>query len=170
MTHHPSPGLAGAAGLLQPASYSPVRQTMSALAGEGATDRWIMTGALLLVGGCHLATAAGVAGVRLPARLLLIIAGLCSAGIAASPVTADGPTSLHLAWTAVGAITIATWPAVAGWRAPRRPAIMSARGSAVVTVVFVPCLAGSSQKPGAAASSAWPNAWPHRHRPAGHLS
>lgn len=129
-----------AADILQPASYSPVRQTISALAGQGGTDRWLMTGALFLVGGCHLATAAGLTGVRWPARLLLGIAGFCSAGIAASPVTADGPTSPHLAWTALGATTIASRPAAAGWRTPQRPVIVSARGSAIVTMVFVALL------------------------------
>jgi len=105
-----------AADMLQPATYNPVRQTISALAGEGGTDQWIMTGALFMVAGCYLATAAGLTGVRLPARILLVIAGLCSVGIAASPVGAGGPTPLHLAWTAVGAITITVWPAVAACR------------------------------------------------------
>jgi hypothetical protein len=72
--------------------------------------------------------------------MLLIITGTCSAGIAASPVTVHGPTSLHLAWTALGAVTIAVWPAVAGWRAPRQPVIVSARGSAIVTALFVALL------------------------------
>ena len=53
---------------VQPASYSPIRKTISVLAGHAGTDRWIMTGALFLVGGCQLVTAAGLAGVRcLPA-------------------------------------------------------------------------------------------------------
>jgi len=126
-----------AADILQPASCSPVRQTISALAGHGGTDRWLMTAALFLMASCHLAVAAGLTGVRWPARPLLVIAGVCSAGIAASPVTADGPTSLHLAWTAVGAVTIAVWPAVAGWRAPPRPVITGARGPAMVTTAAV---------------------------------
>jgi uncharacterized protein DUF998/uncharacterized protein DUF1298 len=126
-----------AADALQPASYSPLRGTISALAGYGGTDRWIMTAGLFLVGGCHLAAAAGLNGLRPPARLLLVIAGLCSAGIAASPVAAGGPTSLHLAWTGVGGVTIAVWPAVAGWRAPLRPAVVRARGSVVAAIVFV---------------------------------
>jgi hypothetical membrane protein len=129
-----------AADALQPASYSPVRQTISALAGYGGTDRWIMTGGLFVVGVCHLAAAAGLNVLRLPARLLLVIAGLCSAGIAASPVAAGGPTSVHLAWTGVGGVTIAVWPAVAAWSAPGWPAVVSARGSAVVTMVFVALL------------------------------
>ncbi len=35
---------------VQPASYSPVRQTVSVLAGYAGTDRWIVTGALFVVG------------------------------------------------------------------------------------------------------------------------
>lgn len=129
-----------AAEVLQPASYSPIRQTISALAGQGATDRWLMTATLFAVGGSYLVTAAGLTGVRLPARILLAIAGICSAGIASSPVLADGPTALHLAWAVLGAITTALWPAVAGWRAPQRPKIVSGRGSAIVTMLFVALL------------------------------
>ena len=39
------------AGALQPASYSPVRKTISAMAGQAGTDRWVMTGGILLVAG-----------------------------------------------------------------------------------------------------------------------
>src|SRR5882672_9277581 len=48
-----------AAEALQPPSYSPVRSTISGLAGLGGTDRWIMTSCLLLVGACYFVTAAG---------------------------------------------------------------------------------------------------------------
>ena len=73
------------AGTLQPASYNPIRDTVSVMAGHGGTDRWVMTGALLLVGGFHLVTAAGLGALRVSARVLLILAGLSSLGIAASP-------------------------------------------------------------------------------------
>src|SRR6202167_4276492 len=65
---------------VQPASYSPIRKTVSVLAGHAGTDRWIMTGALVLVGACQLVTALGLTGVGVPARLLLAVAGLCSIG------------------------------------------------------------------------------------------
>ncbi len=55
-----------AAGALQPASYSPVRQTVSVLAGYGGTDRWIVTRALFLAGGFYFVTAAGLSGVGGP--------------------------------------------------------------------------------------------------------
>ena len=94
------------AGALQPASYNPVRDTVSVMAGHAGTDRWVMTGALLLVGGCHLVTAAGLGAIRVSARVLLILAGLSSIGIAASPEPIVGSTPQHLAWTSFGAVII----------------------------------------------------------------
>ena len=120
-----------------PASYSPIRKTVSVLAGHAGTDRWIMTGALLLVGGCQLVTAAGLASVRVPARIVLAVAGLSSIGIALSPEPARGSTPQHLAWTSLGAVTLAIWPALLARRAPPRPLILSSYGCAVVTAVFI---------------------------------
>ncbi len=125
---------------VQPASYSPIRKTISVMAGHAGTDRWIMTGALFLVGGCQLVTAAGLAGVRMPARILLAVAGLSSIAIAASPEPARGSTSQHLAWTSLGAVAIAVWPAFVARRAPPRPLILSSYGCAVVTAVFIALL------------------------------
>jgi hypothetical membrane protein len=126
---------------VQPASYSPIRKTVSVLAGHAGTDRWIMTGALFLVGGCQLVTAVGLVGVGVPARILLAVAGLSSIGIAVSPEPARGSTPQHLAWTSLGAVTIAVWPALVARRAPPRPLILSGYGRAVVTAVFIALLA-----------------------------
>jgi hypothetical protein len=128
------------AGAVQPASYSPIRETVSVLAGHAGTDRWIMTGALFLVGGFQLVTAAGLAGVRVPARIVLAVAGLSSIGIAASPEPASGSTPQHLAWTSLGAVAIAVWPALVARRAPPRPLILSGYGCAVLTAVFIALL------------------------------
>jgi hypothetical membrane protein len=128
------------AGILQPASYSPMRKTISAMAGLTGTDRWIMTSGIFLVGGCYLVTAAGLSGVRASARALLIVAGLAGIGIAASPEPASGATPRHLAWTVLGAITTAVWPAFAAPRTSPRPLILSSYGSAAVTAVFVTLL------------------------------
>src|SRR5712671_4135991 len=100
-------GLAGALtpGNPQPASYSPVRTTISAMAGQAGTDRWVMTGGIVLTGGCYLVTAAGLTGVRASARALLIVAGLAGIGIAASPVSARRAPPRHLAWTVLVAVT-----------------------------------------------------------------
>jgi Protein of unknown function (DUF998) len=73
-------------------SYSPIGTTISVMAGRAGTDRWIMTGALLLVGACQLVAAAGLAGVGVLARVLLAVASLSSIGIAVSPEPAHGST------------------------------------------------------------------------------
>jgi hypothetical membrane protein len=136
-------GIAGwlAADALQPASYSPMRDTVSQLAGQTGADRWIMTAALFLAGGCYLLTAASLAGIRRRARVLLIIAGVAVIGIATSPEPASGPTARHLAWTVLGAITITVWPVFVAGRGSARPRILSMSGSLAVTVVFVTLLA-----------------------------
>ena len=124
------------AGALQPDSYSPMRQTMSVLAGHSGTDRWVMTAALVLVGCCQIATAAGLTGVGAPARILLIVTGVSTLGIAASPEPATGPTPIHLAFAVSCAVTTAAWPAFVARRGPARSWILSVYGCAVVTAVF----------------------------------
>jgi hypothetical protein len=125
---------------VQPASYSPIRQTVSVMAGHAGTDRWIMTGALFLVGACQLVAAAGLADFGVPARILLAVAGLTSIGIAESPEPVSGSTPQHLAWTSLGAVTLAVWPAFVARRAPPRPLILSGYGRAVVTAAFMALL------------------------------
>src|SRR5580700_4092676 len=105
------------AGILQPASYSPVRTTISVMAGQAGTDRWVMTGGIVLTGCCYLVTAAGLTGIRTSARALLAVAGLAGIGIAVSPEPARGATPQHLAWTVLGAVTITVWPAFTARRA-----------------------------------------------------
>ena len=90
-----------------------------------------------MVSGCYLVTAAGLTGVGASARALLAVAGTAGIGIAAFPEPARGATPQHLAWTMLGAVTIAAWPAFAAWRAASRPLIMSVYGSAAATAVFV---------------------------------
>lgn len=130
-----------AAEALQPPSYSPVRSTISGLAGLAGTDRWIMTSALILVGACYFVTAVGLPGVRVPGRIVMMVAGLSSIGIAVSPEPARGSTPQHLAWTALGAVAITVWPAFTARRAPSQPLILSSRGAAAVTAVFLALLA-----------------------------
>jgi len=92
------------------------------------------------VGGCNLLTAVGLAGVRVSARVLLSVAGLASIGIALSPEPVDGSTPQHLVWTAIGAVTIAIWPAFVVRSGAPGPRVLSAPGCAVTTVVFVALL------------------------------
>jgi hypothetical protein len=113
-----------------------MRQTMSVLAGQSGTDRWVMTAALLLVGSCQIATGAGLTAVRMLARVLLILTGLSTLGIAATPEPAAGPTSHHLAFAVSCVVTTAVWPVLVARRAPAQPWIVSVHGCATVTVIF----------------------------------
>ncbi|HEY3882642.1 MAG TPA: DUF998 domain-containing protein [Trebonia sp.] len=124
------------AGALQPASYSPMGQTISVLAGHSGTDRWVMTGALVLVGGFQIATGAALAGVRLTAGLLLTLTGLSTLGIAASPEPVTGPTPRHLAFAVTCVVTTAVWPLLVASRARARSWIVSVRGCAAAAAVF----------------------------------
>ena len=124
------------AGALQPASYSPMRQTMSVLAGHSGTDRWVMTTALLLVGGCQMATGVGLTAVRMPARILLILTGLSTLGIAATPEPVTGPTSRHVAFAVSCVVTTLVWPVLVARRAPVQSWILSVYGCATVTAIF----------------------------------
>jgi hypothetical protein len=124
------------AGALQPASYSPMGQTISVLAGQTGTDRWVMTVALLVVGSCQIATGAGLTAVRLPARILLILTGLSTLGIAATPELSTGPTSRHLAFAVSCVVTTAVWPVLAARRAPAPSWLLSVKGGVAVTMIF----------------------------------
>jgi hypothetical membrane protein len=122
---------------LQPPSYSPLRSSISGLAAIGATDRWIVTSALVVVGGCYFVTACCLPQQRAPSRLVLAIAGLSGIGIAVSPQPAAGTNPQHLVWTSLGAVAITIWPAFTASRAASPPPVLSARGAATVTAVFL---------------------------------
>ncbi len=122
---------------LQPPAYSSLSSSISGLAALGATDRWIVTSALFLVGVCYFVTAAGLPGLRLSARIVLVMAGLSSIGIADSPQPVHGSTPQHMVWTSLGAVAITVWPAFTVSRDPSPPLILQVRGAAVVTAIFL---------------------------------
>jgi hypothetical protein len=126
-----------AAETLQPRSYSPLHSSISGLAALGATDRWIVTSALLFVGACYFVTAGCLPSLRRRARFVLLIAGISSIGIAVSPQPADGSSAMHLVWTCLGAAAITVWPAFTASRAPSPPLILRARSAVVITAVFL---------------------------------
>jgi hypothetical membrane protein len=153
---------------LQPSSYSPVRQTVSVLAGHAGTDRWIVTGALYVIGVCHVATAAGLRALNLRARVGLVVAGLAGIGIAASPQPVSGSKAEHLLFTGIGAVAITVWPALAAQRRAPASVLVSTRVSAAVSLAFLILLAwtvvetqgGASLGLAERVSSAIQTAWP----------
>jgi hypothetical protein len=123
-------------GALQQTAYSPMQQTMSVLAGQPGTHPWIMTGALLLVGATQLVTAAGLRDVGTPARVLLVVTGLCTFGVASSPEPVTGPSAIHLAFAVSCVFTTAIWPIFVARRPPAASWAVSGTGCAVVTVFY----------------------------------
>ncbi len=94
---------------LQPVGYDPFRQTISALAAHGATDRWVMTLGLLLLGLAHLITATLLTAIGGPGRGCLAFGGAATVAVAALPQ--PNPWHLVAAGFAFAAFTI--WPALA---------------------------------------------------------
>src|SRR3954471_6075542 len=93
--------------LRQPQSYDATRDTISALAAQGAHDAWIMTIGLAGLGACHLVTAAGFAASGRLARATLGVGGAATVVVAASPQ----PAPMHVPAAAIGFAALAIWPA-----------------------------------------------------------
>jgi hypothetical membrane protein len=103
---------------LQPAGYNSVRETISALAGLGATDRWVMTVGLAGLGVCHALTAAGLRPAAGAGRILLAIGGVATVAVATFPVPDVGTSQVHRVMAGIGFVTLGLWPALA-WRRGR---------------------------------------------------
>jgi hypothetical membrane protein len=110
---------------LQAAGYDPARQTISALAAHGATDRWVMTSALYAVGLGNVLTAAALVGLRGTSRLLLAAGGLAGIGVAVFPQPHNGSSPLHLGCAAVSIFILAIWPATVPANQPANQPAMS---------------------------------------------
>jgi hypothetical membrane protein len=104
---------------LQPAGYSSVRQTISALAADGAHDRLVMTGGLLVLGLCHLVTASGLRPAARPGRIALAVGGAATVAVAAFPQPQAGSSPAHIFSATIGFLALAVWPALAARRAAR---------------------------------------------------
>jgi hypothetical membrane protein len=96
---------------LQAQPFDPVRQSVSTLAGHGATDSWVMTLTLIAVAICYFTTALALRPAARTGRLVLIAAAMAGILVALSPVAAPGGFSLsHAVWSAVGFALLAAWP------------------------------------------------------------
>lgn len=100
----------------QPSDFDSVRDTISALAAHGATDRWVMTTALAGLGACHVVTALGLRPAALPGRVALAIGGLANIAVAAFPQPDSGSSPAHVRAATVGFVALALWPALAARR------------------------------------------------------
>ncbi|NHC45957.1 DUF998 domain-containing protein [Motilibacter aurantiacus] len=101
----------------QPDGFDAVRGSISALAGAGAADAWVMTGALAGLGACHLVTASGLRAAPAAARAGLALGGLATFAVAATPLPAEGGSGAHAVAAVVAFGALAAWPAL-GRRSP----------------------------------------------------
>jgi len=105
---------------MQPPSFDPVADTVSALAAVGAADRWVMTLTFLLVAVCDTVTAAALRPAGAPGRLVLLAAALAGMLVALNPEHFGGSVS-HAIWAGIGFGGMALWPAGAWRRGPSVP-------------------------------------------------
>lgn len=98
---------------VQPVGYDPMVQSISSLAAYGASDRWMMTASLFLLGLCHAVTALGLRAAALPGRIALGFGGGASVLVALSPEPWGGTTLRHLVATGMGFTALALWPVLA---------------------------------------------------------
>jgi hypothetical membrane protein len=90
--------------------FDQVRETISALAAHGADDRWVMTTALAVLGGAHIATAAGLEEAAVGGRVVLAVGGVSAVLVAALPQ----PSAGHFPVATVSFVALAVWPALSG--------------------------------------------------------
>ncbi len=127
---------------LQPPSFDPVNDTVSALAAVGAADRWVMTLTFLVVGICDVITGLALRSASAPGRLILVAGAAAGMLVAANPVHAGGGGSLsHAIWASAGFIALAAWPAGAWRRGTSVPCGLRPAACAGAVVVLLALLA-----------------------------
>ncbi|MBW0105827.1 DUF998 domain-containing protein [Pseudonocardia sp. KRD-291] len=124
------------AAAVQPPGYDPVRQSLSTLGRLGATDRWIMTGTLVLLGLGYVAGALALTGAPLRGRIALGLggAGTMFAGLLPQPET--GSSAWHMGAATLGWVAFVCWPLAAS-RHPSASPLLGRRAAWAVTGVLL---------------------------------
>ena len=116
--------------------------TVSALAAPGATDRWVMSLAFVVVGVCDVVTGLALRPARVPGRLILIAGGVAGVLVAANPEQPGTNFPLpHMIWATAGGVAVAAWSAGAWRRGPAAPWALRPAVSAGAVVVLLGLLA-----------------------------
>ncbi|MEV4489307.1 DUF998 domain-containing protein [Micromonospora coxensis] len=122
----------------QPGGFDQVTGTISALAARDATDRWIMTLALLGLGVCHCVTAVGLRPARPAGRLVLALGGVATVAVAVFPLPSGrGSSTPHGLAAAVAFGALALWPALAAGRRPSAVSIAAGTACAALLLALV---------------------------------
>jgi hypothetical protein len=101
---------------LQGDGYDPARKTISVLASHGAPGYWLMTAALLVLGGCYVTTALGLRPAALAGRCALGGGGLAAMSLTLAPAPPRGGDLGHGALATTGFVLLAVWPVLAAER------------------------------------------------------
>ena len=151
---------------LQPAGYDSIRDTISALAGHGATDRWVMTAGLAGLGVCHLVTSLGLRPAALPGRFALAIGGIATLFVSALPLPRVGTSHAHGLVALVAFVALAAWPALAIRRENHNTLGVRTGAAATTTLLVIVIwfglslwsghLVGLSERCAAGAEALWP--------------
>ncbi|WP_228992756.1 DUF998 domain-containing protein [Streptomyces sp. DH8] len=96
--------------------YDPAADTLSVLASYGAASYWLMTGVLLVLGTCYVATAHALRQAAAAGRLALAGGGLSALALTLVPVPSSGGALEHGAVATVGVVLLAAWPPLAAVR------------------------------------------------------
>ncbi|MEV8565145.1 DUF998 domain-containing protein [Streptomyces sp. NPDC051322] len=105
--------------LRQGPTYDPEKQTLSVLASYGASSYWLMTGILIGLGTCYLATAHGLRAAAFAGRAALAGGGLAALALTLVPAPSSGGALKHGAVASVGFVLLALWPLLAADRRGR---------------------------------------------------
>jgi hypothetical membrane protein len=101
------------AAAMEGGGYDPVTQTISVLAAYGTPGYWVMTGAFLALGVCHLLTAWGLRAATAAGRLALAGGGVAALVVAALPAPSSGGSLRHGTVAVIGFALLALWPVLA---------------------------------------------------------
>ncbi|MFE5946192.1 DUF998 domain-containing protein [Streptomyces sp. NPDC056480] len=124
------------AALLEGPAYDPVTQTISVLAAYGAEGSWVMTGAFLALGVCHLLTAWGLRPAAPAGRVALAGGGVAAFAVALVPAPSSGGSLKHGAVVVVGFTLLAVWPVLGAVRRGGAPWGLRPAPSVAVTALM----------------------------------
>lgn len=124
---------------VQPPGYDPVRQSLSTLGRLGATNRWIMTGTLVLLGLGYVAGALALTRAPWRGRIALGLGGAGTMFAGLLPQPEAGSSAWHMGAASVGWIAFVCWPLAAS-RHPSASPLLGRRAASVVTGVLLALL------------------------------
>ena len=148
--------------------FDSVTGTISALAALGATDRGLMTSALVVLGACHVTTAAALRPAGRTGRAILAFGGVATIGVAAFPLPEVGSSTAHTVFAGLAFGALAVWPVGAAVRGRGVPWALRWRTSAVASAGLLGLVGwfvvaqqqgvavGLSERAAAGAQALWP--------------